>query len=118
MKLTKILILTAILAIVPIMAANAEDIKASTKSDLDIQIYEEIQDVLNLPVYLAYSDKNLNGISYVTLTVGENGKICVCNVRGENRLLNEYLTKKVSSRNLWTDPAFVNSKFTYKVRVI
>lgn len=118
MKLAKILILTAILAIVPIMAANAEDIKASTKSDLDIQIYEEIKDVLSLPVYLSYSDKNLKGISYVNIYVNENGKICICNVKGENTVLNEYLMKKVSSRNLWTDPVFSNSTFTYKIRAI
>jgi hypothetical protein len=118
MKTLKILFLTAILAIVPIITANADEIKASTRSDLDIQIYEEIKDVLSLPVYLAYSDKNLNGISYVTITVGENGKICICNVRGENKHLNEYLTKKVSSRNLWTDPLFANSKFTYKIKAI
>ena len=118
MKLLKILFLTAILAIVPLTMTNAEEITAATKSDLDIQIYEEIKDVLNLPVYLAFSDKNLKGVSYVTLFVGDNGKICVCNVKGENDILNEYLSKKVSSRNLWTDPAFSNVTFTYKIRVI
>jgi hypothetical protein len=118
MKLLKILFLTAILAIVPLTMTNAEEISAATKSDLDIQIFEEIKDVLNLPVYLAFSDKNLKGLSYVTVSIGDNGKICVCNVKGENHILNDYLGKKVSSRNLWTDPSFSKLTFTYKVRVI
>lgn len=118
MKLLKILFLTAILAIVPLSMTNAEEINASTKSDLDIQIYEEIKDVLNKPVYLAFSDKNLIGTSYVTICISDNGKLCVCNVRGENHILNEYIEKKVRSRNLWTDPVFSNSSFTYKIKMI
>ncbi|MBN1634808.1 MAG: hypothetical protein JW917_11635 [Ignavibacteria bacterium] len=118
MKLFKIIFLTAILAIVPLSMTNAKDISAATKSDLDIQIYEEIKDVLNEPVYLAYSDKNLKGISFVTVNIADNGKIYVSYIRGENHILNEYLSKKVSSRNLWTDPVYSNSSFTYKIRMI
>jgi len=118
MKLVKILILLAVFTTLPFAYAGAIDKNPSTVNDLDIQIYKEIKDVLNEPVFLSYTDKNLKGDAIVTIYVQENGKIVVRDVKGTNSILNEYLMKKVKTRNMWTDTSFANSVFTYKVKSI
>jgi hypothetical protein len=87
-----------------------------TKSQsLNNQIKEEIVSVLSLPVYLSYSDKNLEGKSTIFVRVNENGKIVVSGVTGLNKTLNSYLKKKISSKNLWTDTAYKGKVYKYEI---
>lgn len=93
--------------------------KATAKSviSLNNQLYNEILEVLNLPVYLAYEDKNLKGDAYVTMKVNKEGKLVIANIYGENRMLNRYLYSKISSKNLWTPQKYSNQYFRYKIHV-
>jgi len=86
-------------------------------TSLGQQIKSEIVDVMNLPVYLKYSDKNLDGIVNVLICVSENGKINVVNVTGENKDLSDYVYTKISSRNMWTDTKYTGNLFRYTINM-
>jgi hypothetical protein len=92
-------------------------IMASTVLSLNNQLYDEILNVLNLPVYLAYEDKNIKGDAYVTIKVNENGKLVIVKIFGENEMMNKFLKSKISSRNLWTPQKYANLYFRYKVHI-
>jgi len=94
--------------------ASAGPIDTKSQS-LNNQIKEEIVSVLNLPVYLSYSDKNLEGKATVYVRVTENGKIAVSGVTGSNKSLNSYLKKKISSRNLWTGTDYKGKIYKYEI---
>lgn len=96
---------------------NEKLLTAKTVISLNNQIYDEILNVLNLPVYLAYADKNLKGDAYVTIAVNKEGKLVIAKIFGENDMLNKYLNSKISSKNLWTPQKYANSYFRYKIRV-
>jgi hypothetical protein len=96
---------------------NGKMIMASTVLSLNNQLYDEILNVLNLPVYLAYEDKNIKGDAYVTMKVNEEGKLVIVKIFGENETMNKFLTSKISSRNLWTPQKYANSYFRYKVHI-
>ncbi len=115
MKKLKIFIVAAVL--IGFTSAGFASIgPIDTKSQLlNNQIKEEIVSVLNSPVYLSYSDKTLEGKSTIFVRVNENGKIAVSNVSGSNKVLNSYLKKKISSRNLWTDTAYKGKVFKYEI---
>ena len=85
---------------------------------LNNQIKEEILDVLSLPVYLSYSDKNLEGKANVFVQVNENGKISVARITGSNKMLNAYIMKKISSRNLWTGTDYKGNLFKYEINYV
>jgi hypothetical protein len=118
MRKLKLLIFTAVLiGFISAGFAKAGPIDTKTQS-LNIQIKEEIIDVLNLPVYLSYSDKNLEGKASVYVLVGENGKIAVCGITGPNKSLNSYLKKKISTRNLWTNTVYKGDVFKYEINYV
>ena len=116
MKTTKSLILTAVFCLVLVSASFADggDNASPTYKSLGIQLTEEVKAVVNSPVYLAYTDKNLKGEAIVTMKVNSDGKIVIVNVRGKNEFLNEYLSLKISSKNLWADTEFTDKYFRYK----
>jgi hypothetical protein len=87
----------------------------SKVQSLNLQIKEEIVEVLNLPVYLSFTDKNLSGKANVVIIVGENGKILLAGVNSTNKILNEYLRKKIASRNLWTSTKYKGLIFKYEI---
>jgi hypothetical protein len=62
---------------------------------LNHQIKDEIIDVLNLPVYQLFCDKNIDGKATVIMIVEPNGKIKLAGVVGANKCLNCYLKKKI-----------------------
>jgi hypothetical protein len=123
MKKTKLIIATILLTVSLVSTGFATDggndkmLTAKTVISLNNQIYDEILNVLNLPVYLAYADKNLKGDAFVTMTVNKEGKLVIAKIFGENDVLNNYLNSKISSRNLWTPQKYANSYFRYKIHV-
>lgn len=82
---------------------------------LNFQIRNEITGQMMLPVYLKYSDKNLKGTAIVLMNVSDNGKISVEKISGLNKQLNGYIRSKIESLNLWTNPLYGNSQFTYRI---
>jgi hypothetical protein len=123
MKKTKFLIAIIIVSFSFITTGFAKGegiekmIMATTVMSLNNQIYNEIQDLMNLPVYLAYEDKNIKGDAYVTMKVTEEGKLVLVKIFGQNETLNKFLTSKVNSRNLWTPQKYANLYFRYKVHI-
>ncbi len=95
-------------------AADPGDLKVQS---LNHQIKEEIIDVLNLPVYLSFCDKNITGKATVVITVEPNGKIKLIGVNGTNKVLNSYLSKKISSKNLWTGTKYKGNIFFYEINL-
>jgi hypothetical protein len=118
MKKIKLFILTAVLIGFTSAGFAVAGPKVSKTQSLNNQIKEEIISVLNLPVYLSYSDKNLEGKANVYIQVGENGKIAVSGITGANKTLNSYLKKKISSRNLWTNTAYKGNVFKYEINFV
>ena len=123
MKKIKLIIATSLLMVSLVSTGFANSggdekmLTSKTVISLNNQIYDEILNVLNLPVYLAFEDKNLKGDAYVTIAVNNDGKIVIAKIFGENDLLNKYLKSKISSRNLWTPQKYANSYFRYKIHV-
>lgn len=112
---TKILALIAVAIIFSagiVKAGNNEPLKLS---DLNVQIYKELADVLKSPTWLNFQDKNLVGETKVIITVENNGKIVLKSINGEYNTLNHMVTHKIESLNLWTDPKFAGTDFTYKI---
>lgn len=93
--------------------------KTTSKSviSLNNQLYNEISEVLNLPVYLAYEDKNLKGFAYVTIKVNNDGKLMIANISGANTTLNKYLCSKICSRNLWAPTKYAGQYLRYEIHV-
>jgi len=116
-KLKLFLIAAVITGFISAGIASADPIDSKIQS-LNLQIKKELIDVLNLPVYLSYCDKNLEGKSKVFLTVDINGKIIILDATGSNKCLNSYLKKKISSRNLWTDTKYKGKIFKYDINYI
>lgn len=118
MKRLKYLLLSALLILtIGLTTLRAEDkiISPSTLGSLNIQLFNEVKLALESPVYLAYVDKDIKGTASVTYKVLESGKIEVVSVIGDNFVLNEYLSKKLRTQNLWTDLKYVGTQFTYNV---
>lgn len=118
----KFLIAAIILSIVviPLSIVKADGTQGgnSTYSNsLNKQLYTEIKEVLNLPVYLAFEDKNLKGDSYVTIKVDTNGKLIIAGIHGKNQTLNRFLQSKISSKNLWTPKKYSQEYFRYRIHV-
>jgi hypothetical protein len=122
MKKTKFIFAILILSFFIIPFGFAKDDggeKATSKSviSLNNQLYDEIADVLNLPVYLAYEDKNLKGDAFVTMKVNKDGKLVIANIFGKNETLNKYLCTKIQSRNLWTPQKYAGQYLRYKIHI-
>jgi len=115
-KLKNLIIIAAIFGftVAGFAAADPGDLKVQS---LNHQIKEEIVDVLNLPVYLSFCDKNITGKATVIITVEPNGKIKLVGVNGANKILNSYLSKKISSRNLWTGTNYKGNVFIYEINL-
>lgn len=84
---------------------------------LNNQLRTEIKDVLNLPVFLAYEDKNLKGDAIVTMKVNTDGKLVIASIFGKNETLNKYLRSKISSKNLWTPQKYANQYLRYTIHI-
>ena len=119
-KMKKLKLLSIIILLVVGSAASCFSYsgpKDQKVSSLGMQIKHEIVDVMNLPVYLKFSDKNLEGIVNVLISVSENGKINVVNVTGSNKDLNDYVYAKISSRNMWTDTKYTGNLFKFAINM-
>jgi hypothetical protein len=114
---TIIIIAFAIVSTEYAKADNGGIETAKSVISLNNQLYDEIFEVLNLPVYLAYEDRNLKGDAVVTMMVNKNGKLEIANIFGKNETLNKYLHSKISSRNLWTPQKYANEYFRYKIHI-
>lgn len=117
MKLARILLTLAVLFTLSFNITKAEGINISKESDLSYQFKKEIKEMMLLPVYLKFEDKNLTGITYVTITVKENGKIVLTKVEGENKQLNSYVTSKIGAINAWTSSDYAGKTFRYTIDV-
>lgn len=84
---------------------------------LNNQLFDEIIDVLNQPVFLAYENKYLKGDAYVTIKVNNDGKLVIVKIIGNNETLNRYLKSKISSRNLWTPQKYANQYLRYNIHI-
>ncbi len=112
---TYITVLAVIAIVFSASIIKAENIKASTSSDLRIHIYKELVDVLKQPLWLNFQDKNIKGESEVTVCVCKTGKIVLKNVEGENTVLNTMIAHKFNSLNLWTDTNFKDNSFSFRI---
>jgi len=110
----KIFLLFAI-TVLSIGSAFAESGSPLKENDLKYQISNEIKDKLNTPVYISYTNKDLTGKVSCRMNVGENGKISITEVRSSNKNLNEYVTKKIKTLNLWTGTAYSGKSYTYTI---
>ena len=110
----KIFLLFAITAL-SIGSAFAESGSPLKENDLKHQISTEIKDKLNTPVYISYMNKDLKGNVSCRMNVGQNGKISVSDVTSSNKKLNEYVTKKIKTLNLWTGTAYSGKSYTYTI---
>jgi hypothetical protein len=118
MKLINYLLAIAVLLTLTINISKAEGINNTSKeSDLAYQMKQEIKYMMSLPVYLKFEDKNLTGEAAVTVTVKDNGKICLIKVDGENIQLNRLVESKVKAINAWTSTEFAGKMFTYKINM-
>ncbi|MBI5403769.1 MAG: hypothetical protein HY959_10250 [Ignavibacteriae bacterium] len=122
MKKIKFIIAIIILSFVifPFSITKADGTQggnSTNASSLNKQLYIEIKEVLNLPVYLAFEDKNLKGDAYVTIKVDTNGKLVIAGIHGKNQTLNRYLQSKISSKNLWTPKKFSQEYFRYRIHI-
>lgn len=103
------------LIIVATVSAKAEISDPSTNVELKSQIQKEMFDVLNSEITLYFKDKFLDGQTYITLEVADNGKIIIKNISGDNNSLNSLIEKRFLTKNLWTDTKFKGKTFTYKI---
>ncbi len=94
---------------------KAEIISAANTSDLRIHIYKELVDILKSPLWLNFQDKNLKGETEVIICVCRTGKIMLKSVEGENQVLNNMVSHKFNSLNLWTATNFADNSFSFKV---
>lgn len=118
MKLVKYFLTVALLITLSLNIAKADSYKnISKESDLAYQMKKEIKEMMMLPVYLKFEDKNLTGVAKVIITVQNNGKIVLTNVTGENSQLNSYVTSKINSINAWASTDFAGKIFSYTIDV-
>lgn len=116
MKFVKYILTVAILLTLTLNISRAEGINnISKESDLAYQLKQEIKNMMLLPVYLKFEDKNLTGEATVSITVKDNGKICLIKVEGENKQLNSLVESKINSINAWTSSEFAGKVFIYKI---
>ncbi|MFA7361414.1 MAG: hypothetical protein WC139_10300 [Candidatus Kapaibacterium sp.] len=94
---------------------KADNISAANTSDLRIHIYKELVDILKSPVWLNFQNKNLKGETEVAIFVSRSGKIVLKSVNGENQVLNNMITHKFNSLNIWTATNFADQSFNFKV---
>jgi len=111
----KIIGLIAVAIIFSAGILKADGNEPNTASDLNIQIKKELIDVFKTPVWLNFQDKNLKGETVVIITVEKNGKIMLKLAEGENNILNEMVSEKITSLNLWTDTKYAGKKFAYRM---
>ena len=107
--------LTVTAVILSASVLKADNISAANVSDLRIHIYKELVDILKSPTWLNFQDKNLKGETEVTICVCRSGKIVLKSVEGDNHILNNMVTHKFNSLNLWTDTNFADQSFNFKI---
>jgi len=112
---TYLIIITVAVVVFSATLLKADNISAANTSDLRIQIYKELVDVLKSPVWLNFQDKNIKGETEVTICVCRTGKIVLKSVDGDNQTLNKMITNKFNSLNLWTDTYFSDQSFSFKI---
>lgn len=115
MKLTKILLSAVMLVALTLNISKADGLTISKESDLAYQFRKEIKEMMLLPVYLKFEDKNLKGEATVTVAVQKDGKILLTKVEGENKNLNGLVESKINSINAWTGKESAGKSFTYKI---
>lgn len=112
---TYLFVFTVIAVIFSATQLKADNISAANTSDLRIHIYKELVEILKSPMWLNFQDKNLKGETEVTICVCHSGKIVLKSVDGENQILNNMITHKFNSLNLWTATNFADQSYIFKV---
>ncbi len=116
MKLVKYLLTVAVLLTLTINISKAEGkYSPSSKADLTYQFKQEIKEMMALPVYIKFENKDLQGQATVYMTVKDNGKIVLTKVEGENKSLNALVTGKINEINAWVNSDFAGQTFTYTI---
>jgi hypothetical protein len=114
--LLTVLLLTCFLF--PLNNSYADGKYYGTLSSLNKQLYQEVNNIMQLPAFLTFSGKDLKGEAMLKMTVKENGKIDLIEITGNNRNLNLLIKKKMETLNLWTDTKYSGNIFTYEIRMI
>lgn len=114
--LITVLLLTCFLY--PLNNSYADGKYFGTLSSLNKQLYQEVNNIMQIPAYLIFSGKDLKGEATLKMTVKKNGKIDMIEIIGNNRNLNLLIKKKIESLNLWTHPKYSKKIFTYEIRMI
>lgn len=116
MKFVKYILTVAILLTLTLNISRAEGVyNPSSKADLVYQFKQEIKEMMNLPVYIKFENKDLQGQAIVYLTVKDNGKIILTKVEGENKSLNALVTGKINEINAWVNTEFAGQTFRYVI---
>jgi len=114
MKFVKYLLTSALLFTFALNISKADGIyKPSSKADLAYQFKQEIKQMMELPVYIKFENKDLEGTSVAYITVMSNGKIVLTKVEGENKSLNQLVTGKINEINAWVNTDFAGQTFKY-----
>ena len=91
---TYLFVFTVIAVIFSATQLKADNISAANTSDLRIHIYKELVEILKSPMCLNFQDKSVDG---------------------ENQILNNMITHKFNSLNLWTATNFADQSYIFKV---
>ena len=114
--LLTVLLLTCFLF--PLNNSYADGKYYGTLSSLNKQLYQEVNNIMQLPAFLIFSGKDLEGQATIKIKVQENGKIDLIKIVGENRNLNLLIKKKMDTLNLWTHTKYAGNVFTYEIKMI
>ncbi|MBS1494817.1 MAG: hypothetical protein JST55_14980 [Bacteroidetes bacterium] len=114
MKLVKYLLTVAVLLTLSLNISKADGLyNGSNKNDLAYQFKQEIKQMMDLPVYIKFEEKNLHGTAIAYITVKDNGKIVLTNVEGENKALNAFVASKIGEINAWVNTEYAGKTFRY-----
>ena len=111
-----VLLLTCFL--IPLNSTYADGKYFGTLSSLNKQLYQEVNNIMQLPAFLTFSGKDLKVEAKIKMTVKKNGKIDLIEIIGNNRNLNLLINKKIETLNLWTHTKYSGKIFTYEIKMI
>ena len=111
-----VLLLTCFL--IPLNSTYADGKYFGTLSSLNKQLYQEVNNIMQLPAFLTFSGKDLKGEATIKMKVKKNGKIDLIEIIGNNRNLNLLIKKKMDTLNLWTHTKYAGNVFTYEIKMI
>ena len=113
MKLIKYILTVAVMLTLSLNISKADGLNLSKESDLAYQFKQEIKQMMELPVYIKFEEKNLQGTAIAYITVKDNGKIVLSKVEGENKSLNAFVSSKIGEINAWVNTEYAGKTFRY-----